>query len=104
MTYTVLDTQTGLTWQRRVPEERFTWEEAMAYAVQLKLDGGRWRLPTVGELRSIDRKAFPESLPERFWSGTLLINALGYAWGVNFNDGNTGFFDVGNTYRVRCVR
>ncbi len=57
---TVLDTRTGLMWQRAVPVERFTWVEAKAYAKGLRLGGYEdWRLPTKEELLSLPDPADP---------------------------------------------
>jgi len=51
------DSATGLTWQ--VLYDGYTptlrWQEAVAFCEDLDLDGGGWRLPDIGELRSLIR-------------------------------------------------
>ena len=111
---TVLDTSTGLTWQRKVPPGKYTHAEALAYAASLKLGGGGWRLPTVQELvslvdytrrtPSIDVKAFPDTPSEWFWSATPPAGGSSSAWLVHFSVGYVLDSGVTNTYRVRCVR
>lgn len=110
---TVLDTSTGLTWQRKVPPGRYSHAEAIAYAKALRLDYKRWRLPTRRELDSIldlsrcnpaiDEEAFPDTPPDWFWSSTLLAGGSS-AWYVNFGLGFVGDSVVTRANRVRCVR
>ncbi len=47
------DSSSGLTWQNPPAEGYMTWSEAKQYCSDL--DGGGWRLPTIGELRSLIR-------------------------------------------------
>jgi len=111
---TVLDTSTGLTWQREVPPGGYTHKKALAYAASLKLGGGGWRLPTVEELASIvdytrrnpaiDEEAFPNTPSEWFWSSTTLAGGSSSAWLVGFGDGDVIYYYVAGTGRVRCVR
>ncbi len=112
---TVLDTRTGLMWQRAVPLDRFTWVEATAYAKSLRLGGHTdWRLPTKEELESIvvkgrgapaiDTVAFPNTPGAFFWSSSPDANTTDYAWGVSFYDGYTFNDYTTNNGRVRCVR
>jgi len=111
---TVLDTTTGLTWQREVPAERYTWQAAKDYAAALDLAGGGWRLPTKDELLTIvdttrtnpciDADAFPNTPSEWFWSASPYANSSNFAWIVDFGYGYSGDNSVDFTYRVRCVR
>jgi len=109
----VWDTTSGLTWQRKVPEQRFDWSGAKSYCAGLSLAGGGWRLPTKDELASlveisgewtwIDPKAFPDTPARPFWSSTP--NGSSSAWGVNFSRGGSSYSsDVGYGVNVRCVR
>ena len=97
---TVLDTETGLTWQREVSADVYTWAAAKSYAARMDLDGGGWRLPTVEELfglvdrtrinPAIDTVAFPNTPIEYFWTVTPWV-AGGSAWFVSFDDGFSVF-------------
>ena len=50
---TIIDWATGLEWQRSA-EASLSWKEALAYCVDLELDGhDDWQLPNVLELASI---------------------------------------------------
>jgi hypothetical protein len=116
-TGTVLDNQTGLTWQQTVPPTAYSWADAKSYcsANQAGLPGSGWRLPSPGELQSIvddsrldpsiDPKAFPATPSDMFWtSSAYLPNPNNVAWGVPFVDGNIVYTAVDNSWRVRCVR
>jgi hypothetical protein len=112
----VLDTKTGLTWQKVVPAGTYTWANAKAYCTGLALEGGGWRLPTATELSSlvdetvaqpgptIDATLFPGTPNNYFWSSSPVGGNASYAWLVDFSNGFTSYNDVSNTYRVRCVR
>ena len=51
-----VDSTTGLWWQNPGTEKLFTFDEAIAYCEGLKWSGqDDWRLPTIGELRSLIR-------------------------------------------------
>lgn len=113
-TDTVLDTMTGLTWQRAVPTQTYTWEDAGTYCGRLNLGGTGWRLPTSKELRSlvdirasnpsIDTTAFPGTPNEKFWSSTRDLNHSGWGWVVNFGNGEPLPWARVVDFRVRCVR
>lgn len=121
---TVTDQATGLVWQRVTPSETgtsshflFHWSEAKSHCQNLELGGfsSGWRLPTRVELLSlvdfarmdpaIDATAFPNTTSSSFWSATP-STAEGFAWGVNFFDGQSdrGFLAEVSSLRVRCVR
>ena len=110
-TDTVLDTETGLTWQRTDDGRYRNWDSAKTYCLGLPLAGG-WRLPTVKELLTIvdfsrispaaDTTIFGAA-SEFYWASSAVSGSSGYAWYVYFNFGYTTSFDVGYN-RVRCVR
>jgi hypothetical protein len=56
---TILDRQTGLFWQKRSSQERFYYNNALAYVKDLnksRAGGGTgWRLPNVKELQTLVR-------------------------------------------------
>jgi hypothetical protein len=111
---TVHDVTTGLEWQRAAPEGSFTLVQAKEYASQLALDGGGWRLPTVGELSgivdlsrmgpAIDTEAFPNTPPGWFWSATPYAGGEGRACVVFFDGGYAYYGHGGYDSAVRCVR
>jgi hypothetical protein len=110
---TVLDRETGLTWQRATAPGTYTRADANSYCTGLTLAGGGWRLPGVRELQtlvdvrtwnpSIDTTAFPGTA-----SGAYLSSSPGafYAtnvWVVFFDSGITNYPQSLTNY-VRCVR
>jgi len=78
--------------------------------------GNDWRLPAAEELLSlvdftrsdptaINAAMFPNTPAEyRYWSATTFAAYKAYGWTVNFEYGETGGSDKGNTYRARLVR
>ncbi|MBN1541640.1 DUF1566 domain-containing protein [candidate division KSB1 bacterium] len=51
---TITDTITGLMWQKSLPDEKYSYDECLAYADQCTLAGySDWRLPTIKELYSL---------------------------------------------------
>lgn len=94
----------NLDWQEDVPDRRFTWDEAKAYAASL---GDGWRLPTVQELVGLwdyeigKSPAFPDS-SGWFWSSSPYGN--GRAWVVNFDYGSVNGINRSSEYAVRCLR
>jgi hypothetical protein len=126
---TVYDTKTKLTWQQTSPASSFTWGSssspvtAQYYCATLGLNGGGWRLPTVGELTSpVDYSApaglmidatflgMPAPTASFFWSTTPESGNGGMAWTVFFYNGQTEPRQVSNSagtpndYYARCVR
>lgn len=111
---TVEDTATKLTWQRHVPEGKYTRTGGAEYCAELRLRGEGWRLPTVKELQTlidesrarpaIDERAFPETPVAHFWSSSIVASFSMYAWTVNFADGTDLWFPHENEHHVRCVR
>ncbi|HRI65056.1 MAG TPA: DUF1566 domain-containing protein [Polyangium sp.] len=111
----VVDDVTHLMWQRVVPPDTFTWENAKTYCANLEFGGfADWRLPTRIELVSlldftkqnpaIDAVAFPDTPSSRFWTSSPSAGSSSSAWIVNFFNGHTYNDGVTGAYRVRCVR
>lgn len=110
---TVLDPDSGLTWQRESPANGFTsLAAAEAYAASLTLDGGGWRIPMQHELLdlmeywrimpSIDIDAFPNCPSDLFW--TAPADEKGYCWLVDFRMGGPASYGTVDVAYVRCVR
>lgn len=107
---TVLDTYTGLTWQRgdsRVASSvLMPYEAVERYCAGLAVGGGGWRLPSIkelstlvdearlgSELPAVDLAAFPSTSREPYWGAPRML--------LSFADGTV----VGGTAGfVRCVR
>ena len=97
------DTATELTWQAKVPDERFTWKQAQAYAKKLDLNGKGWRVPSLVELESIIDTEL-DLHDDGYWSSTKYYKHESSAWFVAFNGGGSYGYDTSNTIGVRCVR
>ena len=114
----VLDTWTGLSWQRTAPVTPIRWMDALAYCEGLSLGGQTdWRVPnakelftlfdrTVGGLLRMDPIAFPNTDPARheFWSASPVYNTHGTTWVMGFQGGGIGNPVQTNGLNVRCVR
>lgn len=112
---TVHDDATKLTWQRDGKASGFkNHADAKTYCSGLSLNGSGWRLPHLRELESlvdrehsnpsIDPTAFLNSQSTQYWSSTLQIGTTSQAWFVSFGMGNSEYWGVLMTSRVRCVR
>lgn len=118
---TVVDTVTGLTWQRNLPETYpdcthvCTWDLAKAYCDSLQLEGQKdWRLPSRIELisivdddavmPSIDAEAFPNPPAEPFWTASTFAGSNTKAWTVKFGVFQSTAEPKVSAFRVRCVR
>ena len=111
------DPQTGLEWQSRSPG-KMSWQEALAYAETLCLDGKRdWRLPSLSELetlldrgvlhyelRPIMRKEVPFRDNLSYWSSTTFADHTQSAWIIMFDGAYVLSYYKSNAYHVRCVR
>jgi hypothetical protein len=111
---TVLDTITGLMWQKADGGE-MTIENAVKYADTLTLGGYTdWRLPNIKELQSInDETAFNPSVNKNFfnvttakkyWSSTTLPNQTTKAWYLNTQFGITTYDYKSIRHNLVCVR
>jgi hypothetical protein len=110
----VMDTTTGLVWQRTASASTFTHANALTHCSGM---GGGWRVPTKGELEGIvtgivgpriDACAFPGASSSIFWVSTAYPGMPGVYWAVNFASGSTPGGATGDTgttpHLVRCVR
>jgi hypothetical protein len=111
---TVIDTKTGLVWQRDIPSTKASWTEARNWCRNnsSSLPGSGWRLPSSKELISIvdtsiydpaiDLIAFPNTPSEFFWTSTPWSDHPTFGWAIDFSVGLTGRSDA--AARIRCVR
>ncbi|NTS76495.1 DUF1566 domain-containing protein [Catenovulum sp. SM1970] len=102
--------------------QAYTWSEALIAAQDSEYANfSNWRLPNIKELMSIierqceapalNAEVFVDSLSEKYWSSTPVINSDGnggligdQVWAVNFTEGSNNF-TVKTTYSfVRLVR
>ena len=107
-----MDPQTGLQWQCESPGE-MTWQEAMAYAEGLSLEGREdWRLPSLREwetlldrtrYRPIMREEIPFQDARSYWSSTTFKDRTKNAWIVMFEGAYLLSYCKSNVYPVRCV-
>ncbi|MEY3014110.1 MAG: hypothetical protein RIT45_2845 [Pseudomonadota bacterium] len=112
----LVDSKTGLMWQRHVEDKTFHWEGAKLYCDGLSLAGyDDWLLPHKDDLLSIvllttstpaiDAVAFPKTPAKPFWTRTLYApRAQTDAWGVDFEDGGEGYAAFVEQHYARCVR
>lgn len=94
----------NLEWQADVPDQKFTWEEAKAYAASL---GDGWRLPTVQELVSLWDYDQGKCSAFNGYRGVLWSSSPrddGLAWYVRFVGGGVGYNCRSLELGVRCVR
>ena len=95
----ITDSVTGLDWYIN-PNPHNTWTQAKAWAENLTVAGGGWRLPTLNELKTLYQKGASAvhmdplfQLPGAYvWSGDL--KDASFAWGFAFYSGLEGFHAV----------
>ncbi|HUN16691.1 MAG TPA: DUF1566 domain-containing protein [Saprospiraceae bacterium] len=111
----VVDSLTGLMWQRKISNNPMTWENALAFSEQLSHGNyNDWRLPNIKELHSIhmvkefmpclDRIAFPLADIRKLWSSTTQNNQATRAWYFDTNFGITTQEAKSTALYVLCVR
>lgn len=114
---TVLDSLTGLVWQKQPSSAKRTWANALGYCRDLSLGGSKdWRLPNVGELSSLcDKSAslvadrlngsgFGGILAQDYWTSTTYAPNTGHAWNVGMDDGEVYHAHKGASAAVWAVR
>lgn len=118
----VRDNYTGLIWQQGDSDNMLSQSEAVSYCSTLGLNGNTWRLPSLREISTLVDEAtvapaindsmFPDThygSRSNNWYWAIETNG-GSAWGLNFDDGFTGFNSgsaAWNTFGpswARCVR
>ncbi|MCF8129555.1 MAG: DUF1566 domain-containing protein [Deltaproteobacteria bacterium] len=107
----VKDTRTNLEWVAG-PDRNVTWDEANAWAKNLKLAGGGWRLPTLKELETLYEKgAGPRNMTpclktNGWWVWSCETVGTREARSFAFGHGYKGWIFKGNaaSERVFAVR
>jgi hypothetical protein len=108
----VLDTQTGLVWQRISSASTMSWADAQAYCE------GAWRVPSMKELQTlvdetrtgpaIDATAFLDVSAASgydYWSSSPVAGLSVVAWWyVEFESGFNSYGAPADKARIRCVR
>ena len=102
----VKDTNTGLEWKAGLDRD-MTWYKAKSWVESLDLDGGGWRMPTVGELEGLytmeagTRNMTPllKTTGWRVWAGDP--RGSSDAWDFYFFYGRRGWDDRNNSYTRR---
>lgn len=114
----VVDSTTGLMWQKNYASGTYNWQAALKYCEDLNYAGyDDWRLPNKNELTSLldlDKteapySTFPDMPKNRFWSSSTRVDSkFESAWVVMFAEGYVSGVSKANadnnTYSVRCVR
>jgi hypothetical protein len=85
----VRDSKTGLEWVAG-PDKEMDWYEARSWVKGLNVSGGGWRMPTVDELKTLNRNRGGTlsmtpllKLTGRFvWSGEVVKGSPDIAWGL----------------------
>ena len=111
----VVDTNTQLMWQDNRDVERVNqhWQGVNEYCENLIFAGySDWRLPIMDEFFSIrDEKrkgvaitvGFKYVTPKQYWSSSNVYDS-GYAWSMNFENGDDAVRLKDSNFNVRCVR
>ncbi len=87
----VFDAKTNLEWLVG-PDEDTSWEDAKAWAEDLSIDGGGWRIPKIEELRGLYKKGkgtrnmtpLLKTTGWFVWSRDV-EDAISETWGFNFH-------------------
>ena len=105
---TVIDTTTGLMWQKKVDGVKRTNYESSWYCENLKLGGySNWKLPESDQLKwvSKNKSIFDDfKINEQYWSSTEVVEGGSYAWKVFLEDGSMSWTEKNDMLNVRCLR
>jgi hypothetical protein len=104
----VKDTKTELKWVAG-PDRDTNWDEARAWGLSLKINGGGWRMPTIKELKTLYDKSKRKSAPfmtrllkmTGFWVWSGETRALSCAY-FDFAFGFSGWYSPGISRNLRA--
>lgn len=111
----VQDAKTGLIWEQAPDLEHDVWSRSVARCATKTVGGkGRWRAPTVDELKSlVDPEQHDPALPQGhpfsnikssiFWTATPSPQDDIVAWQVSFFSGEAVTDQKSGTRRMWCV-
>jgi hypothetical protein len=107
---TVIDTSTGLIWQKKPDGIERNWQNAKWYCEGLSLGGfSDWKLPGGRELREVQRNKhifdsykITGKWDSSYWTANSSSSVNAYL--VNFDSGNSIPYAKKNELNVRCVR
>ena len=114
------DKDSSLEWQDDYSDNKgkikyLDWDGAHKYCKALTLAGGKWRLPTLEELRVFVRHSKYKQLKEaksemnpsmvnNYWTSKERKENKDFAWRVSFLYHNVYYFKKSLATNVRCVR
>lgn len=113
---TVTDVANGYMWQKTVPDQPYTFENARIYAGQLPLAGyGDWRVPDRDALRTLVKaldepvsggNVFTGVTSAYFWTSTMVdpASSRDSAWVIYFSNGFESQRHKQEMHYVRAVR
>ena len=107
---TIVDTSTGLIWQKRPDGIERNWQNAKWYCEGLTLGGfSGWELPNVEVLKNMigKKKLFDHykmGIESDYWSSTPHRDRTSSAWFVYFKGGGVNYSPKAFENNVRCVR
>jgi hypothetical protein len=111
---TVLDTATGLEWERVTASGTYTQAQSITRCQGLAIAGGGWRLPEKSELESlvdpteaypaIDTDVFPRPIGANYWTRTPHVAGFDAGWSLTSFNGRTESTATSTLMSARCVR
>ena len=107
---TIVDTSTGLMWQKKPDGVERNWQNAKWYCEGLTLGGfSGWELPNVEVLKNMigKKKLFDHykmGIESDYWSSTPHMDRTSSAWFVYFKGGGVNYSPKASENNVRCVR
>ena len=109
----VKDLKTGFEWKVG-PDKNINWNEARSWVKKLHLDGGKWKMPSIDELKTLYKKGADKRNKTPLlkttgwwvWSRETLYKSSSDAWCYGFESGHKGLLDrhSSSTMRVFAVR
>ena len=102
----VFDKKTGLEWYAG-PDKDTNWKKAKYWVKKLKVAGGRWRMPTVEELKNLYQEGVgtcnmtPLFKTTAWFVWSRKTKGLSMAWGFDFGGNNEHYYPRSYSYALR---